>query len=90
MLLAKIKRNTIEVFISKALIDWCINHDEFVSANNVLRQYNQVKTGIKNPENDVESILCQLKAYTENKNTSVRRTKQNTLISLLNCAIKVH
>ena len=36
--LAKAKLNTIEVFISKALIDSYINHDEFVSVNNVLRE----------------------------------------------------
>ena len=37
MLLGKDKLNTIEVLISKALINSCISHDEFVSVNNVLR-----------------------------------------------------
>ena len=37
MLLGKGKLNTIEVLISKALINSCISHDEFVSVNNVLR-----------------------------------------------------
>ena len=36
MLLVKDKLNTIEILISKALIDSCIIHDEFVSVNNVL------------------------------------------------------
>ena len=27
----------------KALIDWYINHDEFVSVNNVLREYYEMK-----------------------------------------------
>ena len=34
---AKTKLNTIEVLISKALINLCLNHDKFVSVNNVLR-----------------------------------------------------
>ena len=40
MLLGKDKLNTIEVLISKALIDSYISHDEFASANNVLREDN--------------------------------------------------
>ena len=41
--LGKDKLNTIEILISKALIDSYISHDEFVSVNNVLREYNEVK-----------------------------------------------
>ena len=37
MLLGKDKLNTIEVLISKALINSCISHDESISVNNVLR-----------------------------------------------------
>ena len=37
MLLGKDKLNTIELLISKALIDWDISHDEFASVNNVLK-----------------------------------------------------
>ena len=51
VLLAKTKLNAIEVLISKALIDSYINHDKFVSVNNVLRAYNEIKEEIKNPEN---------------------------------------
>ena len=43
VLLGKGKLNTIEVLISKALIDSYISHDEFVSVNNVLREYDEVK-----------------------------------------------
>ena len=43
VLLVKTKLNTIEVLVSKALIDSYINHDEFVSINNVLREYNEMK-----------------------------------------------
>ena len=55
--LTKAKLNTIEVFISKVLIDSYINHDEFVSVNNVLREYNQTNEGIKNPKNNVECTI---------------------------------
>ena len=53
VLLAKTKLNTIEALISKALIGSCINHDEFVSVNNVLREYHKIKKEIKNPTNAV-------------------------------------
>ena len=55
--LTKAKLNTIEVFISKVLIDSYINHDEFVSVNNVLREYNQTNEGIKNPKYHVECTI---------------------------------
>ena len=47
MLLGKDKLNTIEVLTSKALIDSYISHDKFVSVNNVLREYNEMKEEIK-------------------------------------------
>ena len=44
MLLGKDKLNAIEVSInSKALIDSYISHDKFVSLDNVLREYNEMK-----------------------------------------------
>ena len=48
VLLAKSKLNSIEVLISKALIDSVISHDEFVLINNVLKEYNAMKKEIKN------------------------------------------
>ena len=42
-MLAKSKLNSIEVLISKALIDSVISHDEFVLINNVLKKYNDMK-----------------------------------------------
>ena len=43
VLLGKDKKlNTIEFLISKALIDSYISHGEFVSVNNVLREYNEI------------------------------------------------
>ena len=50
MLLAKTKLNTVKVLISKALINSYINQDEFILVNNMLREYNEVKEEIKNPE----------------------------------------
>ena len=32
--------NYVEFLTSKSLINWYISHDEFVSMNNVLREYN--------------------------------------------------
>ena len=43
VLLATSKLNSIEVSISKALIDSNINHNEFVLINNVLKEYVEMK-----------------------------------------------
>ena len=56
-MLGKDKLNTIEVLISKSLIDLYISHEEFVSVNNVLREYNKIKKEIKNSETSVEYII---------------------------------
>ena len=68
MLLRKTKLDTVEVLISKAFIDSCISHDEFVSVNNVLRKYNEMKKEIKKPlkflwnilHKNNGNLLCQL------------------------------
>ena len=56
VLLGKCKLNTVEGLISKALTDSYITHDEFVSVNNVLREYNEMKNEIKDPKTFVEYI----------------------------------
>ena len=43
VLLAKTKLNITEVLISKGFTDSYISHDEFVSVNNVLREYDDMK-----------------------------------------------
>ena len=48
VLLAKSKLNSIEVLISKALIDSVISHDEFVLIHNVPKEFNKMKEEIKN------------------------------------------
>ena len=45
-LVGKTKSNTIKVLIFKSLIESYISHDEFISANDVLREHNEMK----NPE----------------------------------------
>ena len=47
VLLVKDKLNTIEVLISKTLIDSYISHEETISVNNVLREYNETEEEIK-------------------------------------------
>ena len=47
VLLAKSKWNSVEVLISKSLINSSISHDEFVLIN-VLKEHNDTKEGIKN------------------------------------------
>ena len=46
-MLAKSKLNSIEVSISKTLIDSNNTNDEFVSGNNVLKEYDNMKEKIK-------------------------------------------
>ena len=55
MLLGKDKLNTIEVLM--ALIDSYVSHDEFILANDVVRQYNEEKEEIKHPETSIEYII---------------------------------
>ena len=42
-MLAKTKLNTIEVLIFKIFIDSNIGHDEFLSENNMLEEYDDMK-----------------------------------------------
>ena len=45
--LSKDKLNTIEFIISNNLTDWYIKHNQFVSVNNVLEEYEVLKEAIK-------------------------------------------
>ena len=53
MLLWNYKLHTIEILVSKGLINSYISHDEFASVNNVLRKH-EMKEEIKNPDTSVE------------------------------------
>ena len=57
VLLGKSKLDTIEVLLSKALIDSYIKHDEFVSVDSMLREYNETKEVMKSPETSVDYII---------------------------------
>ena len=63
-MLGKYKLNTIELLISEALTDSYISYDQFVSVNNVLREYNEMKEKIKKSWNILYNkngnLLCQL------------------------------
>ena len=48
VLLTKSRLNSIEVLISKALIDSNISHDDFLLINSVLKVYDNLKEEIKN------------------------------------------
>ena len=65
--------------ISKALNDSYINHDEFVSVNNMLRKYNQMKEDIENLENTVGYIIQKKRKHIMSAVRKIRRTK--TLVS---------
>ena len=57
VLMGKDKLNTIEVLIFKSLIDSYISHGKFISVNIILREYNEIKNKMKNPETSVEYIM---------------------------------
>ena len=57
-MLAKSKLSSIEVLISKALIDSNISHDELVLINNVLKDFYDIKEEIKIP------IIIEILDYT--------------------------
>ena len=50
-MLAKTKLNKKGASISNALIDSSISHDEFVSVNTMLKEYDDMKEEIKNSNN---------------------------------------
>ena len=57
VLLAKTKLNTIEVLISKAIIDSFTSHDEFFLLNNVLREYDDMKKKKKSKKFNISSKI---------------------------------
>ena len=56
-LLAKSKLIGIDVLISQALIHSYINHDELVTVNNALREYNEMKFRNKKSPKLLQNIL---------------------------------
>ena len=73
---------TIEVLIFKAFIDSNIGHDEFVSVNNVLKEYDGMKEEIRNSNkilrnsnmfDVVKEILISEKKFTETNYERLRK-----------------
>ena len=95
MLLGKDNCNPIEVLISKPIIDSYIFHDEFFLVNNVFREYIGIKEEIKKSWKfciihyikTMETNFVSCKENTANKNSSVRKTKQNQLTLLSSGAV---
>ena len=93
--LTKTMLNTIKVLISKSLIDSYNNHDDFVSVNNVLQEYYEMKNKlIKSPRNAVLYYIKSMKTFCvsckkniASENLSARKAKQNRLILLSNSAV---
>ena len=91
MLLVKTKFSTIEVLISKALIDSNIRHDKFISVNKVLREYNEIKEEkiLKLPSisyrKSIEPIASVVKNILETKIQVLenKRTKEQNRLTLL-------
>ena len=52
-----IKLDTIKVLISEVLLYLYISHDEYNLVNNVIREYNDMKKTLKNPENTVKYTI---------------------------------
>ena len=46
-----------EVLISKALIDLYISHDKFISINNVLKEYEDMKEKVRNHNKKLISLM---------------------------------
>ena len=57
VLLGKTKLHNIKVLISKALINSYISHEEFVSVNNVLKEYNKINPEIRISETYVKYTI---------------------------------
>ena len=94
-MLRKDKLNAIEILISKSLVDSYFSHDEFVSVNNILREYNGMEKRSKKSWSfcgiyyikPMETYCVSCKKYTKNENSNVRKTKKNTLMLPSNCPL---
>ena len=92
MLLGKAELDTIDVVMSKDLIDSYFSNDESISVNNVLREYNEIKEEIKNTvectiEKQWKPIVSVLRKIRRTKILGVRKTKQNRLMILSGYAV---
>ena len=84
MLLAEIKLNTIEVQSNSILILTI-----FFLVNNILEEYHKTKKETKNLATckPLKTYCISCEKHTEEKNSNLRKTKQNRIMLLLNCAV---
>ena len=91
-MLAKTKLNSIEVLNFKTLIDSCISHNEVVLVNHVLKEYDDMKEGIKSlwqsTYKTMWSYCLKCIKYTENKVPQVVKAKKRRIRMLLSRFIK--
>ena len=75
----KLRTKNIKNLVSKSLIDLCISHDEFMTVNNVLREYDDMK----------EVFIILLKAYenVKSKNPKVKKSKKGRKMFLSRYAV---
>ena len=78
-MLTKTKLNSIEVGISKALIDSDVSLDELVPVNNVLKEYIDTKKSIKNHRSMVDTM----KKHQHEVNFSWRKYKTFTNVNAI-------
>ena len=62
-MLAKTKLNTIEITVSRALLDLYISLDKFVSVSNLLREYNDMNKEIKNQKSHQRFLYIYIYIY---------------------------
>ena len=75
--LAKTKLSTINLLITKVLINSYINHDEFSSVNNLLREHQEMKEKIENSENawKNKALVTSSNPRNASSNPQVRKIK---------------
>ena len=82
-MLTKSKVNSLEVLISKALMDSNISYDEFVLINNVLREHEDMKEEIIS----LSKILFYLWKNIESKTPKVVKTKNGGIMFSSKCEL---
>ena len=75
--LAKTKLSTVNLLITKVLNNSYINHDEFPSVNNLLREHQEMKEKIKNSENawKNKTLVTSSNPRNTSSNPQVRKRK---------------
>ena len=84
----KMKKKHDEILLPKASINSYISHDKYVSVNSVLREYSEMKFMWNILyKKSMEKYCDSCQKHAADKNPKVRKTKQNKLMLLSNCAV---